>query len=86
MTCADEALAQFRVTYQLDQRHLANVSELDRFDTLYLRPQLFMWELSDGEWLSVIRVPAYAPHRQRASSEDRQLALPFVTDRGVVRG
>lgn len=30
VTFADESLAQYRVTYQFDQRHLASVSEMDR--------------------------------------------------------
>lgn len=62
------------------------MTEPERFDTPYQSPQPLLWKLTDREWLSVIRVPPYAPRRQRASIEDRQLALPFVTDRGVVSG
>ena len=86
VTFADEPLAQYHVTYQPDQRLLASVSDLDRFDTPYQSPQPFLWDLSDGEWLSVIRDPPYTPRRQRVSTVDLQLALPFVTDYDVANG
>jgi len=72
---ADEPLAQYRVTYQPDQRHLATITEQQLFETAYQSPQLPLWELSDGEWLSVIRVPPYAPRRRSTAAAFRQLAL-----------
>jgi len=86
MTFADEPLAQYRVTYQPDQRHLARVRELDRVDTPYRSPQPFLWDMNDGEWLSVIRDSPYKLRRQRVLTEERQLDLPFVTDDGVASG
>jgi hypothetical protein len=71
VTFADEPLAQGHVTYQPELRNLANMRELERFDTLYQSPQPVLWELNDSEWLSVIRVPPCAPRRQRASCQDR---------------
>lgn len=56
------------------------MSELDRFDTPYQSPQLELWELIDGEWLSVIREPPYTPRCQQVSTEERQLALSLMTD------
>jgi hypothetical protein len=80
VTFADEPLARYRVSYQPDEHHLANVDELDCFETPYRSPQPPLWEPSEGEWLSMIRLPPYAPRRQRPSTEDQHPVLPFVTD------
>jgi putative transposase len=63
---ADEVLAQYRVTYRPDQRHLANVDEPRLFTTPHRSPQPYLWHLGDGEWHRVLRCPAYAPRRRRA--------------------
>lgn len=80
---ADEPLAQYHVTYLPDQRLLASVSDLDRFDTPYQSPQPPLWELRDGEWLSVIRDPPYARRRQHMSTAGHQLALPIEDESGI---
>ncbi len=62
---ADEPLAQYRVTYQPDKRHLKTVTDPHLFETPHHSSQLPLWRLGDGEWLTVLRLPAYAPRRAR---------------------
>jgi hypothetical protein len=53
---ADEALAQYGVTYQPNQRQLATVVEEHRFETPYQSPQPVSWEPQSDAWLTVVRV------------------------------
>jgi len=62
---ADEPLAQYRVRYQADKAHLRVVEAPLLFETPYRSPQLPLWELSDEEWLKVMRRPDYAPRTVR---------------------
>jgi hypothetical protein len=57
---ADEPLAQYGVTCQPDQRHLATVTHERLFETPYWSPQPPLWELSD-DWLTVLS----GSHRMR---------------------
>lgn len=58
---ADEPLARYRITYQPDKRHLKAVTDQHLFETPHRSPQLPLWAWAEGEWLQVLRVPAYAP-------------------------
>lgn len=62
---ADEPLAQYRVTYQPDKRHLQTVADSQLFETPHRSPQLPLWELGDGEWLAVLRASPFAARRRR---------------------
>jgi len=62
---ADEPLAQYRLRYHPDKAHLLTVEAPLLFETPYRSPQLALWELSDGEWLKVIRRPDNAPRAPR---------------------
>jgi transposase len=62
----DEPLAQYRVTYQPDQRRLQTVTPEHLFKTPHQSPQRPLWAWDDGDWLPVLRLPAYAPRRPRA--------------------
>jgi len=62
---ADEPLAQYKVRYQPDKAHLLAVEEGRLFETPYQSPQLPLWDLSDAEWLKVLRRPDYAPRAIR---------------------
>ena len=62
---ADEPLAQYRVRYQPDKAHLLAVEQPMVFETPYQSAQLSLWELSDAEWLKVVRRPPYAPRKPR---------------------
>jgi len=75
---SDEPLAQYTVTYQPDKRHLKAVTAARRFETPHRSPQLPLWELGDGEWLTVLRLPNYTPRTTRPGGQG-QLPL-FVLD------
>ena len=70
----DEPLAQYRVTYQPDQRRLQTVTPEQRFETAHRSPQPPLWTWGEEEWLPVLRLPAYAPRQPRAT-EALQLPL-----------
>jgi len=72
---ADEALAQYGVTYQPNQRHLATVTHERLFETPYQSPQLPLWEPQPGDWLTVIRVTPYAQRHSHSAAESHQLEL-----------
>jgi len=71
----DEPLAQYRVTYQPDKRHLKTIADPHLFETPHRPPQLPLWALSDGEWLRVLRVPTYAARQRRPIAVGGQAAL-----------
>ena len=62
---ADEPLAQYKVRYQPDKAHLLAVEEPRLFATPYRSAQLPLWELSDAEWLKVVRRPPYTARTTR---------------------
>ena len=64
----DEPLAQYRVTYQSDKRHLKTVAEERRFETPHRSPPPPLWAWGDNEWLRVLRLPDYAPRRARLAA------------------
>jgi transposase len=59
----DEPLAQYRVTYQPDQRRLQRVTPEQLFETPHRSPQPPLWTWGEEEWLPVLRLPAYASRR-----------------------
>ncbi len=71
---ADEALAQYRVAYQPDKRHFTALGAPRLFETPHRSPQLPLWELGDGEWLKVVRLPDYAPRKRQVVGQ-RQAPL-----------
>lgn len=75
VTFADEALAEYQVSYQPDQRQFTEVTEAQLFETPYRSPQLSFWTRDEVEWLSVIRVPPYATRRSQGGHEALQLRL-----------
>ncbi len=83
---ADEALAQYTVAYQPDKRHFTAVEEPRLFETPHRSPQPFLWELGDGEWLKVLRVPAYAPRRPRRSVALQAKLFSDVEEQALASG
>lgn len=73
---ADEPLARYRVRYQTDKRHLLAVEEPQLFATPFRSLQLSLWELSDTEWLKVLRRPLYAPRKPRPESPQQAMLFP----------
>jgi hypothetical protein len=65
------------VRYQPDKAHLLAVEEPLLFETPYQAPQLPLWQLSDAEWLKVMRRPDYAPRaaRQERTAQPTLFAL-----------
>lgn len=62
---ADEPLARYGVRYQSDGRRLLDASEKQLYDTQYRSPRPPLWELGDGEWLKVVRLPGYGLRKAR---------------------
>ena len=70
----DEALAQYHVTYQPHRRHLGTVGQPRLYETPHRAPQPYLWEVGDGDWLPVLRLPTYAA-RQRGPGGATQVPL-----------
>ncbi len=62
---ADDTLSTYKVKYQPGGKGLLDVSEPKLYDTPHRSPQPHLWELGEAEWLKVVRMPEYAPHRRR---------------------
>jgi putative transposase len=73
---SDEPLAQYSVAYETDHRQLRQVMPRQLFETQYRSPQLPLWELGDGEWLRVLRVPPSdrRPRRPQSALQDQLFA------------
>ncbi len=69
-------LAQYRVSYQPDLKHLRTIEEPHILETQYRSLQLLLWELGDGEWLKVVRLPTYV-RRNRPPTHAAQAAFAF---------
>jgi transposase InsO family protein len=72
---ADEALAEYQVTYQPGGRQFTTIVEEELFETPYRSPQLSFWEHDQVEWLTVIRVPPYVLRQRPLSLNNSQLRL-----------
>ncbi len=62
---AEQPLSRYEVKYQPDGRRLREIAHPKLFETRYRSIQPHLWELGEGEWLKVYRVPEYAPRRRR---------------------
>ena len=60
----DQAVAQYTVDYQPDQRQFRDVTKPQLFDTHHRSPQLRLWELTDDEWRKAYRLPRYIIRRK----------------------
>lgn len=83
---ADEALAEYQVSYQHDRRQFSTVVEAQLFETPYRSPQLSFWERDEVEWLSVIRVQPYATRQRYHSTGVTQLYLFPEIETSVAMG
>jgi putative transposase len=70
----DQPVAQYGVRYEPDHKALREVVQQRIFETPYESPQLMLWELGEGEWLKVVRLPESRPRRRRKGGL-RQLPL-----------
>jgi hypothetical protein len=73
----DEPLAQYRVTYQLDQRRLKAVTPEQLFETPHRSPPPPPRTWGDGARLPVLRLPAYAPRRTRPTGATQPPLFPL---------
>jgi len=73
---SDEPLAQYSVAHESDRRSLKEVVPRQLFETQYQSAQPLLWQLGDGEWLKVVRVPPAARRRKR-NSAGIQRVLPI---------
>jgi hypothetical protein len=64
---ASEALAQYRVAFEPDGRHLRRVDEPRLFPTRYPSPQPFLPALDDTAWHLACRLAPYRPRRRRGN-------------------
>jgi hypothetical protein len=53
----DTSLVAYTVEYQPDGKHLRDVKNPQVYTTQYRTSQLPLWQLSDDEWLKIVRVP-----------------------------
>ncbi len=70
-----EPLAQYGVTYEPDRRHLRDVTPRQLFEPQYRSSQLPLSELSDGEWLKVVRHPQFGTRRTIRGTRHQRAVL-----------
>ncbi len=75
----DQAVAQYRVGYQPDQRQFRDVTEPHLFDTSHRSPQLLLWELTDDEWRKADRLP-HSIIRRKPDQPVAHIQEVFVLD------
>jgi hypothetical protein len=71
ITCAQEPLAEYAVTYTADRREFATVSKVHLFPSSAPSPQARLWDaqaMSEIEWRTVIKLPPYRRHRASKDS------------------
>jgi putative transposase len=64
---SEQPLSQYGVQYEPDHRHFRAITDRRLFQTQFQSPQQTLWELGEGEWLKVLRVPPPGARRQRAA-------------------
>jgi hypothetical protein len=81
ITCAQEPLAEYAVTYTADRREFAAVSEVHLFPSPASSPQARLWDaqaISESEWRKVIKLPPYRRHRASKGSLEYQQGTLFT--------
>jgi putative transposase len=71
---SDQPLSQYAVQYEPDHRHFRTITDRRLFETQFQSPQQALWELGEGEWFKVLRVPPLLI-RQRQPAITHQLPL-----------
>ncbi len=62
----DDTLAQYRVSYEPDERHIKALTEPRLFETRHPSPQPFLWDLHGVEWHAALRLRPYRARQKRA--------------------
>lgn len=73
---ASEALAQYRVAFEPNGRHLRRVDEPQLFPTRFPSPQPYLPVLDETVWHPVVQLAPYRPRRQRADRSRQAHLLP----------
>jgi hypothetical protein len=73
---ADEPLAQYKVSYERDQKALKAVTDPRLLETQFQSPQLALWEFGPEDWHLVPRLPECAPRRRPAAAAVQLPLLP----------
>jgi putative transposase len=63
----DEPLSQFTIHFAPDKKHFLNVDDPRLFETRFVSPQPFLWDMADVEWRLVRRARPYRVRRKRAT-------------------
>jgi transposase len=63
----DEPLPQFTIHFAPDKKHFLNVDDPRLFETRFVSPQPFLWDMADVEWRLVRRARPYRVRRKRAT-------------------
>ena len=71
----DTALAQYKVSYEPDERHIRALTEPHLFPTQFPSPQPFLWDMGNVEWRVVLRLRPYKERRKRTQSAALQERL-----------
>lgn len=79
-------MAQYRVHYEADRRHVKAIEEPRLFATPHQSQQMPLWTLGEGEWLKVMRLPTYAPQRQHTLLPVQQALFPLPEGGAVSPG
>jgi hypothetical protein len=72
---SDQPLAQYGIDYESDHHHSRAIKAHRLFETQFQSLQQALWELGDGEWLKVVRVPPASPRRQCLASSRQSLLI-----------
>jgi len=72
----DETLAQYRVRYEPDERHIKALTEPRLFETRYPSPQPFLWGLGNVEWHTVLRLRPYKKRQRRVAVGGQERLFP----------
>jgi hypothetical protein len=67
-----DTLAQYRVVFEADGRHLREVGEPRLFATEHTSPQPFLPELEEVDWRPAQRLAPYRPRRRRPDEADQE--------------
>jgi hypothetical protein len=70
-----DALAQYQVAWEPDDRHIRAVTEVRLFETRHPSPQPYLTELAGTEWQAALRLPRPPARPRRMLAGGEQLPL-----------
>jgi len=73
----DDTLAQYRVNYEPDERHIKALYDTRLFETRYPSPQPFLWDLGDIEWHTFMRLRGYRARRAHTPLGAQERLFPL---------